>query len=129
MRRCLVVVLCLTYCVILCGAQSSQQQEGKVVVIPAGFYSAGDYLEFPPAAQAAYAAGFINGLFVSTVFNANKSAVIEIEDCLRGATDDEVAARITKYIQEHPESKDLDLNVESLNAITSACPKLKDKMK
>jgi hypothetical protein len=89
---------------LFCGSVMGQDKpRSNGVVINNGFMTAGNFLELSEPSRYAYAAGYVNGLLVAPMFGAQKEKMSWLEKGLRGTTNHQIAAIISKYIKEHPE--------------------------
>lgn len=93
------------------------------VVIHNGFVTGEQYLNMSELRQSAYAMGVIDGLFLGPLFEASKTKLSRFERCLEKMTDTQVAAILTRYLQDRPVSWHESAHVAFYNALNDNCPK------
>ena len=91
------------------------------VVLPQGFLSGADFLEQPEPYQRGYAAGFVNGLFISPIAGAWESCVLNYAQCLKDTTDRQLAAVIRRWLEENPDRWHEGSHIASWLAIQRMC--------
>ena len=100
---------------------SSANDEG--VLIRSGFVSGQQYLALAEEKQSAYAMGVVDGILLAPIFGAPKKRMLQLEDCLTGMSDTQVAAILTKYLRDHPARWHDSAHVLMYSALLDACPK------
>jgi hypothetical protein len=92
------------------------------VSVSSGFLKGKDYLDFTTEEKRAYAMGVMNGMLVAPLLGAPEEKVAWLEKCTTEMTDEQIAAIITKYLNDHPGDWHRQMNVLSLNAMIATCP-------
>ncbi|MFZ1157299.1 MAG: hypothetical protein WAO10_05950 [Candidatus Sulfotelmatobacter sp.] len=80
------------------------------------------FVELSEADRALYTMGLMDGFSAGGLFRAEEGMLERLSECTREMDAKQVSAIITKYVQEHPETWHLQLNVEAFNALEKACP-------
>ena len=75
------------------------------------------------AEQAAYAAGFTNGLLATPFVSTDRGAVDELQQCIIGRTNTQMAEVIRRYINDRPERWNEPLLALGWGAIVASCSK------
>ena len=83
------------------GLGSISRAEG--VWVPNAFMTGQRYLALPADNQAAYVMGLVDGVYIGPLFGASEASVIAVQNCLQARTNFQIAAILSKYIQDHPE--------------------------
>jgi len=91
-----------------------------LVMIHNGFGTGQGYVEMSDAQKKAYAAGMVNGMLMAPLFGASKDEMKWLEAYLENMTDQQVAAIITKYLNDNPGRWHEGLHVLSFVAIKEA---------
>ena len=112
------LVLCFTLVVSI---PSFAADEG--VLIHNGFGTGQAYLEMSSAQKRAYAMGVINGMLLAPLFSAPKKAMLWLESCAVNMTDSQVAAILTKYLEQNPGRWHETPHAPMFVAMKDACPK------
>jgi hypothetical protein len=111
---------------VLLGFSPAQNEKPPKVLgfafVPGGFLKAGQFKDLSPEMREGYAMGLLNGLFVSTIFDANEEGLKTLSDCTKEMGSGQIAEIISKYVREHPEAWHEALSTQSLNAMISVCP-------
>jgi len=107
---------------LICASLSSQPAPtpDKTVYIAGGFGKGQDYLKMSEKEKRAYAIGAMNGMIVAPFFDAPEKSTKWLSDYLKGVSDEQVAAIITKYLKDNPELWHLGLNALTYKAIWEA---------
>jgi len=93
------------------------------VTIKNGFGSGEDYLKMSQSEQRAYAMGVVNGMLLAPLFGAPKNKMLQIENCLVGMTDSQVAAILAKYLRDNPGRWHETPHTPMYAALLESCPK------
>ena len=93
------------------------------VAISGGFFAGKDYLEMTDTERRAYVTGAINGMLVAPFFGAPPENLNWLKTCTGKMSDDQLAAILTRYINDQPSNLQLNLNVVTFNAVQAACRK------
>ncbi len=67
-----------------------------------GFGTGQDYLKMNQSQKSAYAMGAINGMIIAPLFGAPKDKIGWLESYVENMTDEQVAAILSKYLQNNP---------------------------
>ena len=103
---------------ILRPAASGQQ---NVVEIHSGFLTGQEFRELPELRKRSYAAGIIDGMFLAPLFDAPKTRLAWLENCVVGMTDEQMAAIISKYVADHPERWHERAHLLVYSALNGSC--------
>ena len=95
----------------------------QTVKISPGFFTGKDYLDMSDTEKRAYVTGGINGMLVAPFFGAPEENLNWLKTCTSKLSDEELAGILTKYIRDHSNQMDANLNVVTFNAIREACQK------
>jgi hypothetical protein len=109
---------------IVCISGYTRPQMQRVSISP-GFLKGKDYLDMTATEKRVYAMGAVNGMLVAPLLDAPKEKVAWLERCTNNMTDEQVAAIITKYLNDNPGEWHYGMNVLSLNAMIANCPQSK----
>jgi hypothetical protein len=97
------------------------QQQRHTVAINLGFFTAEEFLHMPETQQAGFAAGLVDGIYVSPLLGAAEGNIEQLHKCIVGMSDAQVAAIIARYLKDHPERWHKRLNTEAFTALDTAC--------
>lgn len=86
-----------------------------------GFDTGEQWLKVKEPAARAYVRGYLNGLFMSAIVGAQESCLDRISICIEGKTDQQLAALLRKYLDDHPAERQLPLTTTTYNALTASC--------
>lgn len=89
-------------------------------IIKAGFGTGREYLKMTEAQKWAYAMGAVNGMHNAPLFGAPENRTKWFDEYLAGMTNDQVAAIITKFLNDNPGRWHEPLNILSYTAIEDA---------
>jgi len=115
---------------------SPEVQESGGVWIHSGFYKGRDYRQLSDGEQRAYAAGIVDGMLLAPMLGAPAGDLRDVSPteqptttrsqwlskCIVGMTNGQVAAIITKYLNDHPESWHQDAKASTFSALIESCP-------
>ena len=103
------------------------QEPRKQLFVFGGFMKAQAFLDMDKENQRSFAMGLVDGVFLAPFFDApdHGKSLVQMHACVKDMSDVQVAAIIEKYLKDHPETWHLQLNVECLSALRSACPEQK----
>src|SRR6266849_1932806 len=105
---------------------SNQAASDERALVHEGFLKAEDYLELEPKGQAIYVMGLVDGMYLAPVFDAPNEGkyLASLQTCIKGMTNTQVAAIITKFAKEHPEKWHMGTNVLAYQALRQpeVCP-------
>jgi len=98
-------------------------QKKKTVTINSGPLKPEEFLALSKDGQAAYAMGFVDGVFLAPYFEARDNAplFIEFKACIQEKSGSQIAAIIEKKIKSQPEQGIHQLNMLAFDAVISAC--------
>ncbi|HEX9757476.1 MAG TPA: hypothetical protein VGB26_06700 [Nitrospiria bacterium] len=91
------------------------------VYIHDGFLKGEQYLKLSETQQRGYAIGLVDGLFLSPLYGAPKARIAPFEKCVEGMSDTQVAAVLTKYLQDRPARWHESANAVFFGALKDAC--------
>ena len=100
------------------------QKSDDEVFVSQGFVKTEDYLGYGQHERALYAEGLVDGISLSPLFDASggkNEDFVTIKNCVRGMTNTQVEAIITKYAKEHPEKWHIGANFVAYLALREAC--------
>ncbi len=83
-------------------AASTLLSAGNIIPIHNGFYTGQDYIEMSESQKRAYAVGAINGMLIAPIFGAPKNEMRWLESYIENMTDKQVAAILSKFLQDNP---------------------------
>ncbi len=95
----------------------------KPVLVHNGFCIGQDYLRMTESEKRAYSMGAINGMLVSPLLGAPKDKMLWLESYIENMTDEQIAAILTKYLQDNPGRWHDGLNVIMYSAMKEAYKK------
>ena len=95
----------------------------QTVKISPGFFTPKDYLDMTDTERRAYATGEINGMLVAPLFGASEESLSWLKTCTAKMSDEQIAAILTRYINDQPNQMQANLNVVTFNAMRDACRK------
>ena len=75
---------------------------GTTFYIPGGFGHGDDYLKMTAIQKNAYAMGVLNGMLLAPFFGAPEKCTKWLVDYVKGMSDVQVAAIITKFLKDNP---------------------------
>ncbi len=93
------------------------------ITIRSGFDSGEGYLQMSQSEQRAYAIGVVNGMLLAPLFGAPKNKMLQIENCLGGMSDSQVAAILAKYLRNNPGRWHETPHAPMYTALLESCPK------
>src|SRR5690348_12661109 len=114
----ILAVVCL--CAIV--TQAQKQKKPRIIFVPPSYLKAEAFIEFSESDREVYVAGLMDGFFASTFFGASDETVANLTSCTKDMDTKQIAAIITKYVKDHPESWHLPVNAEAHTALNAACP-------
>lgn len=91
------------------------------VLIHQGFLNGNDYLGMSDIRQRTYAMGIVEGIMLSPWFGAPRSELGWFENCIEGMNDIQVAAIISKYLENHPGEWHKPLHFLTYRTMREAC--------
>jgi hypothetical protein len=95
----------------------------KSVLIPNGFGTGQSYIDMSEYEKRCYAMGAINGMLIAPFFGASANEMEWFVSYLANMTDKQVAAILSKYLQDNPGRWHNGLNVLMYSAIREAYDK------
>src|SRR5215203_2121144 len=104
-------------------AVASVYSSQQTVKISPGFFTGKDYLDMSDTEHRAYITGEINGMLVAPFFGAPEENLNWLKTCSVKMSDEELAATLTKFLRDHPDQLQANLNVITFNALAAACQK------
>ena len=72
------------------------------VLIHNGFGTGQDYIKMTQSQKRVYAMGAINGILLAPIFGAPKEKLQWFESYIENMTDEQIAAILSKYLQDNP---------------------------
>lgn len=93
------------------------------VLVTDGFYAGNTYRELSEAARRTYVSGVIDGIFVSTLFDANFDLIDWLKRCVTGMNNGQVTAIVDLFLSAHPERWDQGMHVLVYTAMLEGCEK------
>jgi fructose-specific phosphotransferase system IIC component len=93
------------------------------IIIKTGFLTGNDYTNFSETEKRAYCSGFVNGLVMAPTFGAPKEKTAWIEEYSVGMTDQQVAAILTKFLNDNPGKWQRPMSILSFEAMKTAYDK------
>ena len=110
-------------CALAVAAQEQKEKKSapRVFNSPTYIYKAEGFIEMGEAERIWYTSGLMDGFYGSAFFGASDEAVATLSSCTKDMDVKQVAAIITKYVKEHPESWHYPLSIEAHNALNAAC--------
>ena len=118
MKKAIIAIQFLLICASLSGQPAPTPD--KTVYIEKGYGKGQDYLKMSEKEKRAYAMGAMNGMLVAPFFDAPDKSTKWLYDYLKGVSNEQVAAIITKYLKDNPELWHLGLNALTYKAIWEA---------
>jgi hypothetical protein len=115
MKRLLPLMALLTFV----SVYANQQR----VKISPGFFTGKDYLDMSDTEKRAYVTGEINGMLVAPFFGAPEENLNWLKTCSARMSDEQLAAILTRFINDQPNQVQGNLNVVTFNALRDACRK------
>ena len=112
--RQLVTILGFLFCF---SAQASNQD----ILVHNGFATGQKYLEMNVAQKKAYAMGAMDGMLLAPLMGAPKKDMAWLETCAENMTDVQVAAILTKYLENNPGQWHESAHVSMFSAMMDAC--------
>lgn len=93
------------------------------VSIHDGFMTGQRFRDLPEMSRRAYAAGLVDGMLLAPLVGAPKAGLKWFESCATGMTDEQVAAIISKFVNDNPARWHEPLHAQFYAAMRQACPK------
>lgn len=109
--------------ILLVSATLSFAEPGQPVYIKEGFLTGNSFRELNYDGKRAYAMGFLDGVFVSPMFDAPKKKLQWIERCAVGMTDEQVVAIFKKFLSENPPRWHEPMNILAWVSMKESCQK------
>jgi len=103
---------------VLCYAEPKHPVE-----IKKGFLTGNSFRELSYAGKRGYAMGFLDGAFMSPIFDAPKKELRWIETCVVGMTDEQVVAILDKFLANNPARWHEQMNILAWAAMKEGCPR------
>jgi hypothetical protein len=117
-KKAVIAILLSLSCALLFAQPAPTVPVGTLV--KPGFGTGSDYLEMTKAEKWAYAMGAVNGMHNAPIFGAPENRTKWFDNFLAGMTDDQVAAIITKFLNDNPERWHEPLNILTYDALEHA---------
>jgi len=102
-------------------ASDEKSRQTKTVFVYTGFISGTEFLDMNTVEKRAYACGIIDGILVSSLFGADKQNIKQFNSCVTGMSNAQVAAIISKYLNDNPELWHEPLHITTVNAFSKFC--------
>jgi hypothetical protein len=93
------------------------------VLIHNGFGTGQDYIKMSQPQKRAYAMGAINGMIIAPLWGAPKDKLGWLESYVENMTDEQVAAILSKYLQDNPGRWHEGLHILMYSAVKEAYDK------
>ena len=90
------------------------------ILIHDGFGTGQDYISMSPGSKRIYAMGVVNGILIAPLFGAPKEEINWFESYLENMTDVQVAAILTKFLENNPGRWHDGLHILMFSAIKEA---------
>jgi hypothetical protein len=90
------------------------------VLIHNGFGTGQDYIKMNQSQKRVYAMGAINGILLAPLFGASKEKMLWFESYVENMTDEQVAAILSKYLEDNPGRWHDGLHILMFSAIKEA---------
>lgn len=103
---------------------ASQDYSGPSVYVKNGFHTGTTYLQLSHEQRAGYAAGLLDGIFVSSVLGAKGDVLDRLQNCAVGMSDIQLVAVFDKYLRDNPGRWHQSMHVLGYSALLAACPSL-----
>lgn len=100
----------------LCYSEPKQPVE-----IKEGFLTGNSFRELSYAGKRGYAIGFLDGVFMSPMFDAPKTEVRWIETCVVGMTDEQIVAILNKFLTDNLARWHEPMNILTWVAMKESC--------
>ena len=117
-KKAVIAILLSLICALLIAQPAPTVPVGTV--IKPGMGTASAYLKMTKAEKWAYAAGAVNGMHNAPMFGAPENRTKWFDDFLAGKTNEQVAAIITKFLNDNPERWHEPLNILTYQALEDA---------
>jgi len=101
----------------------------KPILVHNGFGTGQDYIKMSESQKRAYAMGSINGMIIAPLLGAPKDKMGWLESYVENMTDEQVAAILSKYLQDNPGRWHDGLNVLMYSAVKEAYDKSRSEHK
>lgn len=111
---------------VLRGQQPRPQAAGgsdQPVLVHNGFITGQQFRDLPELRRRSYAAGIVDGALLAPLMGAPKASVTWFESCATGMTDDQIAAIISKFVNDNPARWHEPVHTQFYAAMRQACPK------
>jgi hypothetical protein len=118
MKKAVIAILLSLICALFFAQPAPTVPEGTVV--KAGFGTGSAYLKMTKAEKWAYALGPVNGMHNAPMFGAPENRTNWFADFLTGMSNEQVAAIITKFLNDNPERWHEPLNILTYDALEHA---------
>lgn len=93
------------------------------VYVKEGFLTGNSFRALSYDGKRGYAIGFLEGIFISPMFDAPKSGLQWVEGCTVGMADAQVVAIMEKFLVENPARWHQQMNVLAWAALKEGCGK------
>ncbi|OFE11365.1 hypothetical protein PHACT_12470 [Pseudohongiella acticola] len=97
------------------------QSDTRTVTVQSGFIDANTYIAYSEEQKAIYVIGLIEGALLAPLFGAAEVEVQALLECIKPMNNIQVAAIITKYVEENPEKWHQGAHVLGYAALMKAC--------
>ncbi len=115
-----IIVIPLSLICTLVFAQPAPTPPPDTYTVKSGFGTGSDYLKMTKAEKWAYAIGAVNGMHNAPIFGAPEKYTKWFDDYTAGMTNEQVAAIITKFLNDNPGRWHEPLNLLTYSAIEDA---------
>jgi len=102
---------------------SVSQAEG--VWVPNPFLSGQQYLALSASERTTYIMGLVDGIYIGPLFGASETRVKALQSCLQQRTNVQIAAILSKYIQDQPERWHDGAHALFYSRMVELCPEIK----
>ena len=110
---------------VLQSQQPRSQTAGGVdqpILVHNGFITAQQFRGLPELSRRSYAAGIVDGILLAPLVGAPKASLEWFESCVTRMTDEQVAAIISKFVNDNPARWHEQVHAQFYAAMRQACP-------
>lgn len=113
---------CLAVVIALCLVQSAEAScPEDQVIIRNGFLSGTECMLVPEGTLQYYMMGFVNGILMSPMWNASRSCLQPLADCLTRMSNVQLEAVMRKWLKENPERWHEGCHILAYSALQEMC--------
>jgi len=119
------VLFVLTATLSIALAISVSRAEG--VRVPNAFMTGQGYLALSAHEQGTYIMGLVDGIFIGPLFGASEHTVLGLQSCLQERNNIQIAAILSKYIQDRPERWHDGAHMLFYSRMLELCPGIREQ--